>query len=43
MAKEIGWSNESNLLYLILQKLEYITKIAGRNITTTSTTTTIAP
>jgi hypothetical protein len=37
--KQIGWSNEANLLYEILKKLDQLVKISG----TTTPTTTLAP
>lgn len=40
--KQIGWSNEANLLYEILKKLDQLVKVTAA-ITTTTTTTTIAP
>jgi len=43
-SKQIGWSNESNLLWEISKKLERLIQIAGpAPITTTTTTTTTAP
>lgn len=38
MARQIGWSNEANLLYEISLEIDKLIKIAGSN-TTTSTTT----
>jgi len=42
-SKQIGWSQESNLLWEISKKLENLIRIAGSSQTTTSTTTTAAP
>lgn len=39
--KQIGWSNEANLLYEILKKLDQLTKVTAS--LTTTTTTTAAP
>ncbi len=40
-AKQIGWSNEANLLYEVLKRLEQlITVTAAGNVYTTTTTTT---
>jgi len=41
--RQIGWSNESNLLWEIGKKLEKLIQVAGPAQTTTTTTTTIAP
>lgn len=43
--KQIGWSNESNLLWEIGKKLETLIQVAGPTVgtTTTTTTTTAAP
>lgn len=41
--KQIGWSNEANLLWEIAKKLERLIGVAGPAQTTTTTTTTIAP
>jgi len=38
--KQIGWSQESNLLYEILKKLDQLVKVTAA---TTNTTTTTAP
>ena len=46
-SKQIGWSNESNLLWEISKKLERLIQVVGSSTTptttTTSTTTTTAP
>jgi hypothetical protein len=42
-SKQIGWSNEANLLWEIGKKLERLIQVAGPAPTTTTTTTTIAP
>lgn len=42
-SKQIGWSNESNLLWEVAKKLERLIQVAGPAQTTTTTTTTIAP
>lgn len=43
--KQIGWSQEANLLQRIVKQLDYINKTVGANVSaslmTTSTTTTI--
>jgi hypothetical protein len=41
--KQIGWSNESNLLWQISKKLERLIQITAGPATTTTTTTTVAP
>jgi hypothetical protein len=42
--KQIGWSQESNLLWEVSRQLEKLTKVIGSlPTTTTTTTTTIAP
>ena len=43
--KQIGWSNEANLLWDISKKLERLIQVAGPTVqtTTTTTTTTTAP
>jgi hypothetical protein len=46
--KQIGWSNEANLLWEVSKKLERLTQVIGGALTTsttttTTTTTTIAP
>lgn len=41
--KQIGWSNEANLLYEVLKKLDQLIKVTAANSTTTTTTTTPAP
>jgi hypothetical protein len=38
-AKQIGWSQKSNLLWQISKQLEILTGVMGRNNTTTTTTT----
>ena len=40
--KQIGWSNESNLLWQISSQLERLIQVTAA-LTTTSTTTTVAP
>ena len=42
-SKQIGWSNEANLLWEIAKKLERLIGVAGPAITTTTSTTTMAP
>jgi len=37
-SKQIGWSNEANLLYEILKKLQRLTQIVGTTTTPTTTT-----
>ncbi len=41
-SKQIGWSNESNLLYQISKQLDQLIKVTA-SLTTTTTTTTAAP
>jgi hypothetical protein len=41
--KQIGWSQESNLLWDISKQLDKLIKIAGGPYITTTTTTTVAP
>jgi hypothetical protein len=41
-SKQIGWSNEANLLYQISKQLEQLIKVTSK-LTTTTTTTTAAP
>lgn len=41
--KQIGWSNEANLLYEILKKLDQLVKVTAACCTTTTTTTIPAP
>ena len=43
--KQIGWSNESNLLWQISKQLERLIQVTGNlaTPTTTTTTTTVAP
>ena len=45
--RQIGWSQESNLMWEIAKKLERLTQVvaasAATTTTTSSTTTTIAP
>jgi len=38
--QQIGWSQESKLLYNVLRQFERLTGVVGKNITTTTTTTT---
>ena len=40
-SRQIGWSNESNLLWNISKQIEILTGVMGR--TTTTTTTTVPP
>lgn len=40
--KQIGWSQESNLLWQISSQLERLIQVTAA-LTTTSTTTTVAP
>ena len=42
-SKQIGWSNESNLLYQISKQLDQLIKVTSQLTTTTTTTTTAAP
>jgi hypothetical protein len=37
--QQIGWSQESKLLYNVLRQFERLTGVVGKNITTTTTTT----
>jgi hypothetical protein len=41
--KQIGWSNESNLLWQISKQLDELIKVTSALSTTTTTTTTAAP
>jgi hypothetical protein len=41
--KQIGWSQESNLLWQISKQLDQLIKVTAANNPTTSTTTTPAP
>ena len=41
--RQIGWSNESNLLWEIGKKLERLIQVAGPAQTTTTSTTSLAP
>ena len=41
-SKQIGWSQEANLLYQISKQLDQLIKVTAA-ITTTTTTTTTAP
>lgn len=41
--KQIGWSNEANLLYQISKQLERLIQVTAAAATTTTTTTTVAP
>lgn len=41
--KQIGWSNESNLLWEISRQLERLIQVTAAAATTTTTTTTVAP
>lgn len=38
--RQIGWSNEANLLWEVAKKLERLIQVAGPAQTTTTTTTT---
>jgi len=40
--KQIGWSNESNLLWQISKQLEQLIKVTA-SLTTTTSTTTVVP
>jgi hypothetical protein len=42
-AKQIGWSQESNLLWQISKQLDRLIQVAGGPYTTTTTTTTATP
>ena len=42
-SRQIGWSNESNLLWNISKQIEILTGVMGSGNTTTTTTTTAAP
>ena len=44
-SRQIGWSNESNLMWEIAKKLERLIQVIGpaSTTTTTSSTTTMAP
>ena len=41
--KQIGWSQEANLLWQISKQLDQLIKVAGSANSTTTTTTTVAP
>lgn len=41
--KQIGWSQESNLLWQISKQLDELIKVTSKLTTTTTTTTTAAP
>lgn len=42
--KQIGWSNEANLLYQISKQLDQLIKVTAQLVpSTTTTTTTAAP
>jgi hypothetical protein len=41
--KQIGWSQESNLLWEISKQLDQLIKVTSSLTTTTTTTTTAAP
>jgi len=42
-SKQIGWSNESNLLWEISRQLDQLIKVTSNLTTTTTSTTTAAP
>jgi hypothetical protein len=42
-SQQIGWSQKAKLLWNISKQLEKLIGVMGRNITTTSTTTTMTP
>jgi hypothetical protein len=42
-SKQIGWSQESNLLYQISKQLDQLIKVTSQLSSTTTTTTTAAP
>ena len=42
-SKQIGWSQESNLLYQISKQLDQLIKVTSQLASTTTTTTTAAP
>jgi hypothetical protein len=42
-SQQIGWSQKSKLLWNIAKQLERLNGIMGRNIKTTTTTTTATP
>jgi hypothetical protein len=42
-SKQIGWSNEANLLWGISKQLEQLIAVTSKLTTTTTTTTTAAP
>ena len=42
-SKQIGWSQESNLLWQISKQLEYLTQVTANCCPTTTTTTTTPP
>ena len=42
-SKQIGWSQEANLLWEIARKLERLIQVAGPTSPTTTTTTTTIP
>lgn len=41
--KQIGWSQESNLLWQISKQLDELIKVTSKLTTTTTTSTTAAP
>lgn len=41
--KQIGWSEQSNLLYEVLRELDKLIKVTSSKIPTTTSTTTPAP
>lgn len=43
ISKQIGWSNEANLLYEILKEIKKLQGIVSKIGVTTTTTTTLAP
>lgn len=42
-SKQIGWSNEANLLWNISKQLERLIEVTSKNAPVTTTTTTTAP
>lgn len=43
ISKQIGWSNEANLLYEILKEIQRLQQILSQMGITTTTTTTLTP
>jgi hypothetical protein len=43
ISRQIGWSQEANLLWYIIKELEKINSSLGKPVTPSTTTTTTAP